>query len=68
METSVRQVDYTNMSKVDRGVAAGIVKLADEADPPKWSGQKAAAKYRNVGKTDRAGEPWQVIVFANAED
>jgi hypothetical protein len=42
------KIDYANMAKVDRGVAAGIVELADEPDPPKWSESKAAAVYRNA--------------------
>ncbi len=38
------------MAKVDRGVAAGIVELADEPAPPKWSDTKAAAEYREAGR------------------
>jgi Zn-dependent M28 family amino/carboxypeptidase len=41
------KIDYANMAKVDRGVAAGIVELADEPAPPKWSDTKAAAPYRD---------------------
>jgi hypothetical protein len=36
------------MAKVDRGVAAGIVELADEPAAPKWSDAKGAAVYRNA--------------------
>lgn len=44
------KIDYANMAKVDRGVAAGIVELADEPDPPKWSDANAAAPYRDVSR------------------
>ena len=44
------KIDYGNMAKVDRGVAAGIVELADEPAPPKWSDTKAAAEYREAGR------------------
>jgi hypothetical protein len=43
------KIDFANMAKVDRGVAAGIVELADEPAPPKWSDAKAAAVYREAG-------------------
>jgi hypothetical protein len=44
------KIDYANMAKVDRGVAAGIVALADDPEPPKWSNAKAAAVYRDAGR------------------
>jgi hypothetical protein len=44
------KIDYANMAKVDRGVAAGLVQLADEPAPPKWSNAKGAAIYRDAGK------------------
>jgi hypothetical protein len=43
------KIDYGNMAKVDRGVAAGIVELADEPAAPKWSNAKEAAEYREAG-------------------
>jgi hypothetical protein len=44
------KIDYANMAKVDRGVAAGIVRLADEPDAPRWSDAKGAAIYRDAGR------------------
>jgi hypothetical protein len=44
------KIDYENMAKVDRGVAAGILQLADEPDAPKWSNIKAAATYSGAGR------------------
>jgi Peptidase family M28 len=44
------KIDYANMAKVDRGVAAGIVAVADDPDPPKWSNAKGAAIYRDAGR------------------
>ena len=45
---TVDKIDYDNMARVDKGVAAGIVELADEAAAPKWSDSKAAAVYRSA--------------------
>jgi Zn-dependent M28 family amino/carboxypeptidase len=46
-----RKIDYDNMAKVDRGVAAGVLAIADAADRPHWSDAKAAARYReSAGK------------------
>lgn len=44
------KIDYANMAKVDRGVAAGIVAVADDPDPPTWSNAKGAAIYRDAGR------------------
>lgn len=44
------KIDYTNMATVDRGVAAGIIALANNPEPPKWSAVKAAAIYRDAGR------------------
>jgi hypothetical protein len=44
------KIDYDNMAKVDRGVAAGIVQVADDADAPKWSNSRGAAIYRDAGR------------------
>jgi hypothetical protein len=44
------KIDYANMAKVDRGVAAGIVAIADDPESPKWSNAKTAAIYREAGK------------------
>jgi hypothetical protein len=44
------KIDYANMAKVDRGVAAGIVAIADDPEPPQWSAARGAAIYRNAGR------------------
>jgi hypothetical protein len=44
------KIDYVNMANVDRGVAAGILRLADESTPPRWSDAKGAAIYREAAK------------------
>jgi hypothetical protein len=44
------KVDFANMATVDRGVAAGILRLADEPNAPKWSTAKGAAIYRDAGR------------------
>ncbi len=43
------KIDYANMATVDRGVAAGIVALANSPDRPAWSAAKAAAVYKDAG-------------------
>jgi len=45
---TVDKIDFENMAKVDRAIAAGIERLADESGRPKWSDEKAAARYRNA--------------------
>jgi hypothetical protein len=47
---TLEKIDYANMAKVDRGVAAGIVAVADDPEPPKWSNAKGAAIYRDAGR------------------
>jgi hypothetical protein len=44
------KIDYVNMAKVDRGVAAGIIAIADDPEPPKWSAARGAAIYRDAGR------------------
>jgi len=46
----IGKIDFANMAAVDRGVAAGILALADEPDVPHWSEAKGAAAYRNAGR------------------
>ncbi len=46
-----RKIDYVNMAKVDRGVAAGLLAIADSPDRPKWSDSADAARYRNAPAT-----------------
>ena len=45
-----QKIDYANMAKVDRGVAAGIVALANSPSTPHWSDVQDAAQYREAGK------------------
>jgi hypothetical protein len=40
------KIDFDNMAKVARGVAAGIIELANRDDLPRWSDSSAAARYR----------------------
>jgi hypothetical protein len=44
------KIDYANMAKVDRGVGAGILDIANAAARPKWSNSKQAAPYRESGR------------------
>lgn len=44
------KIDYVNMAKVDRGVAAGVLRIADDPAPPHWSDARAAAVYRAAGE------------------
>lgn len=46
---TVDKIDFANMAAVDKGVAAGIVQLADEPNVPQWSSAKGAAPYRGAG-------------------
>ena len=43
-----RKIDYVNMAKVDRGVAAGLLAIADSSERPKWSDSEDAARYREA--------------------
>ncbi len=45
-----RKIDYANMAKVDRAVAAGLLDLADSDAAPKWSNAKEAQPYREAGR------------------
>ena len=42
------KIDYGNLAKVDRGLAAGVAAVADAAEAPKWSDTKAARVYRDA--------------------
>ena len=44
------KIDYANMAKVDRGVAAGVLHIADDPATPRWSDSNAAAVYREAGR------------------
>ena len=38
------KVDFANMAKVDRAVAAGLLRMASDEAPPKWNESNPAAK------------------------
>jgi Zn-dependent M28 family amino/carboxypeptidase len=44
------KIDYENMAKVDRGVAAGVLRVADDLQTPKWSASRDAAVYREAAR------------------
>jgi hypothetical protein len=44
------KIDYANMAKVDRGVAAGVLRIANDPAAPHWSDSNAAAVYREAGR------------------
>jgi len=43
------KIDYANLAKVDRGIAAGVLAVADGAEAPKWSNAAGAKRYREAG-------------------
>jgi hypothetical protein len=40
------KLDYANLAKVDRGIAAGVAAVANAVEAPKWSNAKGARAYR----------------------
>lgn len=44
------KVDYENMARVDKGVAAGLLALANATERPKWNEIPATEEYRNARK------------------
>ena len=42
------KIDFDNMAKVDRAIAAGIARIADESGVPQWSAEKGAVRFRNM--------------------
>jgi Peptidase family M28 len=44
------KIDFANMAKVDRGVAAGLLRVADDPSPPQWSEVRGALIYREAGR------------------
>jgi len=44
------KIDYGNLAKVDRGIAAGIAAVANAAETPRWSDAPAAGAYKNAGR------------------
>jgi Zn-dependent M28 family amino/carboxypeptidase len=47
---TVQKIDFANMAKVDRGVAAGVLRIADDPSPPQWSDAHGALIYREAGR------------------
>jgi len=48
---TVDKIDFANMAAVDRGIAAGLIELADEPGVPQWSDAKGAAVYRSIDRS-----------------
>ena len=44
------KIDYGNLAKVDRGIAAGVAAVANAAQAPRWSDAKGARVYRETGR------------------
>ena len=49
---TVDKIDFPNMAAVDRGVAAGLLALADAPGVPQWSDAKGAGVYRAAGNSE----------------
>jgi Zn-dependent M28 family amino/carboxypeptidase len=46
-----QKIDYSNMARVDRGIALGVLRLASEAPSPKWNeSEPAARRYVDAAK------------------
>jgi hypothetical protein len=45
-----KKIDYANLAKVDRGIAAGVLAVADAAEAPKWSNAAGAKRYREAAR------------------
>jgi Zn-dependent M28 family amino/carboxypeptidase len=45
---SAEKLDYENMAVIARGVAAGVLAIANSASEPQWSDAQGAAPYRKV--------------------
>ncbi len=42
------KIDYQNMARVDRAIAAGILQIADAPQPPKWTATPQTARWRKA--------------------
>lgn len=47
------KIDYANLAKVDRGIAAGVAAVANADAAPKWSDTRATRIYRDAGEAHR---------------
>lgn len=53
-----QKIDFPNMAKVDRAIAAGIAAVADSATPPKWNSSDARTqRYREAYLRLHPAEP-----------
>ena len=43
-------IDYNNLAKVNRGIAAGVLAVANAAEAPKWSNAAGAKPYRDAAR------------------
>lgn len=49
-----QKINYTNMTRVDRGIALGLLRLASDAPPPAWNtSDPAARRYADAAKKPR---------------
>ena len=48
-----RKLDYANLEKVDRMIAAGLLMIADDPEPPRWN--------ESSGKTGRYVRAWKEL-------
>jgi hypothetical protein len=46
------KIDFANLARVDRGIAAGLLAVANAAEPPKWSDTRAARTFRDARGKD----------------
>lgn len=44
------KIDYANLAKVDRGIAAGVLAVADSAEAPQWSRVASTKAYRDAAR------------------
>ena len=42
------KIDYGNLAKIDRGIAAAVGAVANSAEEPRWSDSRAARVYRDA--------------------
>ena len=40
LEDTVDKIDFDNMAKVDHAIAAGLERIANDPEPPKWTGKR----------------------------
>jgi Zn-dependent M28 family amino/carboxypeptidase len=45
------KIDYENMAKVDRAIALGLWRIADNVEPPRWSAIDKTERYRKAAES-----------------